>query len=124
MIYVIQNLHTGHIKIGRSGRVDRRLLSFLGYDIDLKVLALLDERFRPHDVTEGKLHERFDYCRIHPHEWFEPDEDLLKWIDSLPDSSKPRDLTDALHRIKGRRDWKKRQGKANEEICLDFAFLN
>ncbi len=76
MIYFIQTVEGGPIKIGVTTQLQARLSALAtAHSKDLRVLGVLDgER-----SVEKELHERFSHLRV-KNEWFEPGEDLCQFI--------------------------------------------
>jgi hypothetical protein len=100
VIYFVQPVDGGEIKIGTSARLSRRLVELCAeFGGELQVLAVADGGYD----QESALHQRFSHLRVHG-EWFEPGDDLLAFIvhDARPwdgvDEAKPdtRKLT-AIH---------------------------
>jgi Meiotically Up-regulated Gene 113 (MUG113) protein len=80
VVYFIQDA-SGHIKIGYAGHVRSQLRSLQVSNAG--PLTLL--RAIPGDKTlESSLHERFAPYSL-GREWFKPHEELLAYIESLPD---------------------------------------
>lgn len=70
MIYFIQAQQTGHIKIGCTVNLNRRLLQHRGIHGQLTILGVMDGS----PADERRLHKRFDEWRTKPGrgiwEWF------------------------------------------------------
>jgi hypothetical protein len=76
-IYFIRNRATGHIKIGVSGDIPRRVQSIVAAaNIHVELLG-----YKEGDRAEEQaLHKRFAEHRRHG-EWFKPSPELLAFID-------------------------------------------
>lgn len=87
MIYFLQPIGGGRIKIGTTIQLSYRLKQLASeFGDDLEVLAIIDGD-RP---EERQLHRKFAHLRT-VGEWFEPGDDLLGFIRS---EGKPWDGTD------------------------------
>lgn len=77
MIYFVQAGDSGHIKIGYTNDIARRVSALqTGCPVALRVIGVID----PGDpLLELDLHKRFDAFRT-LNEWFSPDELLLSYI--------------------------------------------
>lgn len=77
MIYFVERLDTGNIKIGTSKQLSQRL-DRLSRQINatLKVLAVCDGNL----TEERALHEKFSHLNVGG-EWFTPGADLLTFIE-------------------------------------------
>lgn len=76
MVYFIQAIDGGRIKIGTTIQLATRLKTLVKEcEADLRVLAVIDG---DRDVERG-LHDRFSELRV-AGEWFEPGDDLLGFI--------------------------------------------
>lgn len=110
MIYFVQAIDGGPIKIGTTGRLSTRLKQLgIEFGKDLRLLAVMDGSFE----EEKSLHKRFAHLRIAPsalNERFEPDASLLGFIrangrtwggeDEVPSGAQP-----TLFAVKGTASW-------------------
>ena len=79
VIYFIQCVTGGLIKIGRTDDIERRFATIQACcPVRLHVLAIVPGYFE----AEKHLHRRFSYCRRHG-EWFEASVGLLEFIQGL-----------------------------------------
>lgn len=76
IVYLIQGVSGGPIKIGLTTDLDARLKA-LTYHEPLRVLATVPGV----RADEMALHKRFAHCRVHG-EWFEPTDDLMEFIEN------------------------------------------
>lgn len=78
MIYFVQPIDGGPIKIGTTIRLTERFGQLeKDWGAPLKILAVMDGRFS----TENELHRQFNHLRLRG-EWFSPSEELLSFIES------------------------------------------
>jgi hypothetical protein len=76
MVYFIQGITGGLIKIGTTVRLTERLRTLCKeYGEELRVLAVIDGSYQ----KEKSLHRRFSHINIE-NEWFSPSDDLLGFI--------------------------------------------
>lgn len=81
MIYFIQGERTKLVKIGRSAHLTKRLMTLQTGSAEwLTCLAVIENV-----DSEAWYHERFEAARVHG-EWFEPTEQLMTFIESLPET--------------------------------------
>lgn len=82
LIYFVQPVNGGLVKIGRSATPHSRLAQLQAHSpLELKIVGVA----RGSSLIENLLHRRFAAHRQHG-EWFEPCEELQAIIDKLPDS--------------------------------------
>lgn len=81
-VYFLKSLSTGLIKIGKTTqKVKDRVSQMRGMCAgDVEILGHISEA---NDNTETMLHKKFKHLRING-EWFSPGEELLAYIDSVP----------------------------------------
>jgi len=93
-IYIIRGTVTGHVKIGYSGNVERRLQNIqtaCSEPIELLEVCPLGDR-----STERRLHRQFRWYRIHG-EWFKPEGDMWAWVARLKDKINRKNLEAMRH---------------------------
>lgn len=89
MIYFIQAVGSGHIKIGLARDVKKRIRGLqTGSSYLLRIIGIIDAP----DSLEKELHKKFAKFKI-KNEWFRPDPELLAYIKSM--------CKDALDQNKG-----------------------
>jgi hypothetical protein len=87
VVYFVQSIEGGPIKIGTTVRLTMRLQALANeYGLDLRVLAVTDGSYR----EEKSLHRQFSHLNVED-EWFEPGDDLLEFIIKI---GRPWDGTD------------------------------
>lgn len=91
MVYIIENVDTGYIKIGKSTNIPQRIQQI---ESDLKAVAAMYEVKEPKIkvlysfkestvLNEAILHKRFEEFRLPNTEWFKKPEDLQKFLTNL-----------------------------------------
>ena len=80
-VYFIQSVNGGPIKIGTAKRPDRRLFFLQTANPYPLIIIGVAAGGR---IAETTLHRRFGASRIGSSEWFEPTDDLIALIGTLP----------------------------------------
>ena len=76
MVYFVQDIDGGPIKIGKAVKLSLRLPTLeVASGRRLKVLGVMDGQYE----TETKCHRMFNHLRV-AGEWFNPGDDLLRFI--------------------------------------------